>query len=105
MATNSPSSECPSDTLTILRVCACVLKKYKCAFIELISGYATGLLVARRVLKKLKLDTKYKGNSNVNGEDFMVTPIDGDVRPFKCFLDVGLRRTSTGSKVFAAMKV
>jgi len=67
-------------------------------------AYATGLLVARRVLKKLKLDTKYQGNKNVNGEDFLVTPIDGDVRPFKCFLDVGLRRTSTGSKVFAALK-
>jgi large subunit ribosomal protein L5e len=62
-------------------------------------------LVARRVLKKLKLDTKYEGNKNVNGEDYLVKPIDGDSRPFKAFLDVGLRRTSTGSKVFAAMKV
>lgn len=68
------------------------------------AAYATGLLVARRVLKKLKLDTKYQGNKNVNGEDYSVTPIDGDSRPFKCFLDVGLRKTSTGSKVFAAMK-
>jgi len=68
------------------------------------AAYATGLLVARRVLKKLKLDTKYQGNKNVNGEDYLVTPIDGDARPFKCFLDVGLRRTSTGSKVFAALK-
>jgi len=68
------------------------------------AAYATGLLVARRVLKKLKLDTKYQGNKNVNGEDYSVTPIDGDSRPFKCFLDVGLRKTSTGCKVFAAMK-
>jgi len=68
------------------------------------AAYATGLLVARRVLKKLKLDTKYVGNTNVNGEDYLVKPLDGDNRPFKAFLDVGLRRTSTGSKVFAAMK-
>jgi len=68
------------------------------------ASYATGLLVARRVLKKLGLDTKYAGNKNINGEDYSVTPIEGDRRPFKCFLDVGLRRTSTGSKVFAAMK-
>jgi len=68
------------------------------------AGYATGLLLARRVLKKLGLDTKYAGNKDVNGEDFNVTPIEGDRRPFKAFLDVGLRRTSTGSKVFAAMK-
>jgi len=66
--------------------------------------YATGLLVARRVLKKLKLDTKYQGNKDINGEDYLVSPIDGESRPFKCFLDVGLRRTSTGSKVFAALK-
>jgi len=52
----------------------------------------------------LKLDTKYQGNKTINGEDYLVTPIDGDSRPFKCFLDVGLRRTSTGSKVFAALK-
>jgi len=68
------------------------------------AAYAVGLLVARRVLKKLKLDTKYQGNKNIDGENYLVTPIDGDSRPFKCFLDVGLRRTSTGSKVFAAMK-
>jgi len=68
------------------------------------SVYATGLLVARRVLKKLGLDTKYAGNKNINGEDYSVSPLEGDRRPFKCFLDVGLRRTSTGSKVFAAMK-
>jgi len=68
------------------------------------AAYATGLLAARRALKKLKLDTKYVGNKNVNGEDYNVTPLESDSRPFKCFLDVGLRRTSTGSKVFAAMK-
>jgi len=68
------------------------------------AAYATGLLCARRLLKKLKLDGKYAGNTNINGEDYNVTPIEDDSRPFKCFLDVGLRRTSTGNKVFAAMK-
>jgi len=68
------------------------------------AAYATGLLVARRLLKKLNLDTKYAGNTNVNGEDYNVTPIEEGARPFRCFLDVGLRKTSTGSKVFAAMK-
>lgn len=29
---------------------------------------------------------------------------DGERRPFKAFLDVGLARTSTGARVFAAMK-
>jgi len=68
------------------------------------AAYATGLLIARRTLKKIKLDTKYVGAKTVTGDDFNVTPIDGDSRPFKAFLDVGLRRTSTGNKVFAAMK-
>jgi large subunit ribosomal protein L5e len=68
------------------------------------AAYATGLLIARRTLKKIKLDTKYVGNKNITGEDFNVTPVDGASRPFKCFLDVGLRRCSTGNKVFAAMK-
>jgi len=67
-------------------------------------AYATGLLVARRLLKKLGKDAKYAGNTNINGEDYNVAPIEGTGRPFKCFLDVGLRRTTTGSKVFAAMK-
>ena len=31
--------------------------------------------------------------------------VDGETRrPFKCFLDVGLTRTSTGARVFGAMK-
>lgn len=36
----------------------------------------------------------------------MLTPTVGDdePRPFKAYLDVGLRRTSTGSRVFGALK-
>jgi large subunit ribosomal protein L5e len=64
------------------------------------------LLVARRALKKLGLDTKYQGTTEPDGTVSMVEPLDGEdaPRPFKCFLDVGLRITSTGAKVFAAMK-
>lgn len=29
---------------------------------------------------------------------------EDEPRPFKCYLDVGLRRTSTGNRVFGAMK-
>jgi len=66
--------------------------------------YATGLLLARRVLTKLKLADKYKGNTDVNGEDYSVTQLDDGPRPFCALLDVGLRRTTTGSRVFAALK-
>ena len=69
------------------------------------AAYATGLLVARRALKILGLDEKYEGQTEPNGELFLTEPLgDDEPRPFKCFLDVGLKRTSTGSRVFGAMK-
>eukprot|EP00211_Chloroparvula_japonica_P017604 CAMPEP_0119118500 /NCGR_PEP_ID=MMETSP1310-20130426/354_1 /TAXON_ID=464262 /ORGANISM="Genus nov. species nov., Strain RCC2339" /LENGTH=293 /DNA_ID=CAMNT_0007107869 /DNA_START=61 /DNA_END=942 /DNA_ORIENTATION=+ len=75
---------------------SCGLKNYAAA-------YATGLLLARRHLKNLGLDDKYTGAESVSGEDYNVEPIDGP-RPFKALLDVGLARTTTGAKVFAALK-
>ena len=64
--------------------------------------YATGLLCARRLLTKYDLAETYEGNTDNIGEDFNVQP-EGERQPFKCFLDVGLVRTSTGSRVFAAL--
>ncbi|KAJ6180926.1 hypothetical protein N7519_011387 [Penicillium mononematosum] len=71
------------------------------------AAYATGLLLARRVLKKLNLDEQFKGVEEADGEHTLTEAIeteDGERRPFKAFLDVGLVRTSTGNRVFAAMK-
>jgi len=68
------------------------------------ASYATGLLVARRHLKKLGLDSKYQGHTKVTGEDYHVEPLDDGPRPFCALLDVGLVRTTTGHRVFAAMK-
>jgi len=71
------------------------------------AAYATGLLLARRVLKKLELDEAFTGVEEADGE-FTLTEaaeVDGEERrPFKVFLDVGLTRTSTGARVFGAMK-
>ncbi|KAJ1351705.1 60S ribosomal protein L5 [Parelaphostrongylus tenuis] len=67
------------------------------------AAYATGLLLARRHLKNLKLDEKFKGQEEVDGEYYTVEEEDGR-RPFKAVLDVGLARTTTGCKVFAVMK-
>jgi large subunit ribosomal protein L5e len=66
--------------------------------------YATGLLAARRVLKKLKLDEAYKGNDEVNGEYFCEEEQDEGPRPFRAYLDVGLARTSTGARIFGCLK-
>ncbi|KAI6173757.1 60S ribosomal protein L5 [Aphelenchoides besseyi] len=69
------------------------------------AAYCTGLLLARRHLKKLKLDGHYKGAEEVNGEDYNVEELgEGNPNPFQAVLDVGLARTSTGAKVFAVMK-
>lgn len=68
------------------------------------AAYATGLLIARRVLNLLKLDDKYKGCEEVNGEDYSVEAIEGQPKPFMCILDVGLARTSTGARIFGALK-
>jgi large subunit ribosomal protein L5e len=67
------------------------------------AAYATGLLLARRHLKKLNLDSTYAGQVEVNGEFYNVEQ-EGDRAPFKAVLDVGLARTTTGCKVFAVMK-
>eukprot|EP01129_Flabellula_baltica_P004791 TRINITY_DN16_c0_g1_i1.p2 TRINITY_DN16_c0_g1~~TRINITY_DN16_c0_g1_i1.p2 ORF type:complete len:295 (-),score=86.57 TRINITY_DN16_c0_g1_i1:49-933(-) len=68
------------------------------------AAYATGLLVARRALKKVGLDTTYTGVSEATGEMYQVEELDDGPRPFYVLLDVGLAATTTGSKVFAAMK-
>lgn len=69
------------------------------------AAYATGLLVARRALTKLGLADKYEGFTEPTGEIQLVEELgDDEPRPFKCYLDVGLRRTSTGNRVFGAMK-
>ncbi|SPN99546.1 probable 60S ribosomal protein L5 [Cephalotrichum gorgonifer] len=71
------------------------------------AAYCTGLLIARRVLKKLGIDETFEGVEEADGE-FTLTEAaeteDGERRPFKAFLDVGLARTSTGARVFGALK-
>eukprot|EP00400_MALV-I_sp_L67-5_P000268 gene268-49_t len=68
--------------------------------------YATGLLVARRLLKKLDLEEAFEGVEEADGEEFHIEEeVDEDSRrPFKALLDIGLVRTTVGAKCFAAMK-
>jgi large subunit ribosomal protein L5e len=66
--------------------------------------YATGLLLARRLLKQIKLDTQYEGKVKVDGQLFSVEPVENGPRPFYALLDVGLARTTTGARIFAALK-
>jgi large subunit ribosomal protein L5e len=66
------------------------------------AAYCTGLLLARRVNAKFGLD--YEGNTEVDGEDYNVEANEEGKAPFKALLDVGLKRTTTGSRVFGALK-
>ncbi|KAG9241630.1 putative 60S ribosomal protein L5 [Calycina marina] len=70
------------------------------------AAYCTGLLIARRVLKKLGMDEDFEGVEEADGEYKLTEASEGDEsrRPFKAFLDVGLHRTSTGARIFGAMK-
>merc|ERR1712003_271394 len=68
------------------------------------AAYCTGLLLARRLLQKYNLADKYEGQTEVDGEHFTVEDLDDGPGAFRCYLDVGLNRTSTGARVFGALK-
>jgi len=68
------------------------------------AAYCTGLLVARRILLKLGLDSLFSGCTEVTGEEYNVEAVEDGPAAFRCFLDVGLARTTTGARVFGAMK-
>jgi large subunit ribosomal protein L5e len=62
-------------------------------------------LAARRLLLSLGIDKKFEGVVDVTGEEYHVEEeMREDCRPFKAMLDVGLVRTTTGNRVFGAMK-
>ena len=77
------------------------------------AAYCTGLLVARRLLQKLGMDEIYSGVEEPTGEvvstkvgkrTYFVDEVDEERRPFRALLDVGIKNTSTGSRVFGALK-
>jgi len=68
------------------------------------AAYCTGLLCARRLLQKYKLDKKYLGQAKVDGGHYLVEEPKSGPKPFKAALDVGLARTTTGARIFGALK-
>jgi len=68
------------------------------------AAYCTGLLLARRLLKKFKLDEVYVGTTEVTGGVFNVEDVEDGPGAFRAYLDVGLARTTTGARIFGAMK-
>ncbi|XP_053447475.1 60S ribosomal protein L5 isoform X2 [Nycticebus coucang] len=68
------------------------------------AAYCTGLLLARRLLNRFGMDKIYEGQVEVTGDEYNVESIDGQPGAFTCYLDAGLARTTTGNKVFGALK-
>jgi len=68
------------------------------------AGYCTGLLLARRLLTKLKLADIYQGQVDINGQEYNVEEKAGGPRPFRANLDIGLARTTTGARIFSVLK-
>lgn len=82
------------------------------------AAYCTGLLVARRALQKFNMDEAYPGNEEITGEivstttsnewgrkrTHWVAEVSEERKPFRAVLDVGIRATTTGARVFAALK-
>lgn len=68
------------------------------------AAYCTGLLLARRLLTKFGLDKIYEGQTEIDGDEYNVEDIDGQPGAFRAFLDIGLARTTTGARIFGAMK-
>lgn len=79
------------------------------------AAYATGLLVARRLLNKIGLEDVYEGVEAPTGEvittkddkgrTYFVETLDEEGRkPFRALLDVGIKNTTTGSRIFGALK-
>merc|ERR1712089_87484 len=54
------------------------------------AAYCTGLLLARRILQKFKLDSVYEGQTEVDGEMYCVEDNDDGPGAFRACLDVGL---------------
>jgi len=66
--------------------------------------YATGLLLARRLLKSVKLDTLYVGKEEADGEFYEVEENEEGPAPFRAYLDIGLARATTGARIFGVLK-
>merc|ERR1712194_823458 len=68
------------------------------------AAYCTGLLIARRMLKKFGMDGAFKGKEEIDGEDYHVEEEDNEQRPLKVILDVGLQTTCVGHRMWGALK-
>merc|ERR1712194_30115 len=77
-------------------------------FTSYAAAYATGLLVSRRLLEKLRMADMFKGVTELDGKDYDVSA-DADAvklarKPFKAILDIGCTKATAGNRVFGVLK-
>jgi large subunit ribosomal protein L5e len=69
------------------------------------AAYCTGLLCARRCLKKYGLDKMFEGKKEIDGEEYHIEDDEeAERKPFKAILDVGIASTSKGCRLWGALK-
>merc|ERR1719464_1320493 len=50
------------------------------------------------------MDDTFKGKEELDGEEYHVEDEESERRPFKCILDVGIRTTCVGARMWGALK-
>merc|ERR1740123_2113500 len=92
--------------ITVAAADSSELKRFgvTCGLTNYAAAYACGLLLARRLLKDKSIDDKFAGVASADGKYYNIADANNERRPFKAYLDVGLVRTTTGNRVFGAMK-
>lgn len=73
-------------------------------FLQVSRIFPSDVALSLQLLNKFGLDKVYEGQLEVTGDEFNVESIDGQPGAFTCYLDAGLARTTTGNKVFGALK-
>lgn len=66
--------------------------------------YLTGLLLGKRAMRQSNLHKIYRGNQENVGVTHLVTNLSGQPASISAILDIGLKRPTTGSKIFAVLK-
>lgn len=82
----------------------CLSERHRCKLLISSSPPLPSSSLSLQVLTKLGLAERYEGKTETIGEDYNVEAMTDGPRPFRAFLDIGLTRTTTGNRVFAAMK-
>merc|ERR1712243_175908 len=56
------------------------------------------------ILNKFGLDSLYEGQVEVDGDEYYEEADAHEKASFRCYLDTGLARTSTGARIFGVLK-